>query len=118
VGKTYAALCEARRRRDRGTDVVLALVEEHGRERTAAAAEGLERVPPRRTEHQGVVSQEVDVEAVLRRAPEVAVVDELARANAPGARNAKRWQDVEELLEAGIDVVSTLNIQHLECSTT
>ncbi|MFW5420147.1 sensor histidine kinase KdpD [Nocardiopsis sp. CNT-189] len=114
VGKTYAALCEARRRRDRGTDVVLGLVDEHGRERTAAAAEGLERVPPRRAEHRGAVSDEVDVEALLLRAPEVAVVDELARANAPGARNAKRWQDVDELLEAGIDVVSTLNIQHLE----
>lgn len=110
VGKTYAALSEGHRRRERGTDVVAALVEAHGRPRTAEAAERLEQVPPRA----GADGPEVDVDAVLARAPEVAVIDEVARANGPGARNPKRRHDVEELLAAGIDVVTTLNIQHLE----
>ena len=114
VGKTYAALEEAHRRAARGTDVVVALVESHGRERTAAAVRGLEVLPRRTVVHRGVEVGELDVDAVLRRDPQVAVVDELAHTNAPGSRNPKRWQDVQELLEAGIDVVSTVNIQHLE----
>ncbi|MFD0482620.1 DUF4118 domain-containing protein [Kineococcus sp. GCM10028916] len=114
VGKTYAALDEAHRRVARGTDVVVALVESHGREHTAAAVRGLEVLPRRTVVHRGVECGELDVDAVLRRDPQVAVVDELAHTNAPGSRNPKRWQDVQELLEAGIDVVSTVNIQHLE----
>src|SRR5689334_5035098 len=107
-------LGEARRRLDRGTDVVIGLVETHGREKTAALLDGLETVPRRHAEHRGRVFDEMDVDAILARAPEVAVVDELAHTNVPGSRNAKRWQDIEELLEAGINVISTVNIQHLE----
>ncbi|MFB9375772.1 DUF4118 domain-containing protein [Kineococcus gynurae] len=114
VGKTVAMLDEARRRARRGTDVVVAVVETHGRVRTAEALEGLELVATRAVEHRGMTVAELDLDAVLARAPEVAVVDELAHTNAPGSRNAKRWQDVAELLAAGIDVVSTVNIQHLE----
>ncbi|MGW5331194.1 ATP-binding protein [Streptomyces bauhiniae] len=114
VGKTYAMLAEAHRRLERGTDCVVAYVEHHGRPRTETLLHGLEQVPRRRLEHRGVFFEEMDVDAVLRRAPAVALVDELAHTNIPGARNTKRWQDVEELLAAGIDVVSTVNIQHLE----
>ncbi|PWW52722.1 sensor histidine kinase [Actinokineospora spheciospongiae] len=111
VGKTFAALGEARRRRERGTDVVVGLVEAHGREKTAELVAGLE-VLPRRPGGPG--AGELDLDALLARAPEVAVVDELAHTNAPGSRNAKRWQDVEELLDAGIDILSAVNVQHLE----
>ncbi|WP_439377756.1 DUF4118 domain-containing protein [Amycolatopsis lexingtonensis] len=114
VGKTFAMLGEARRRLDRGTDVVVGLVETHGREKTAALLDGLETVPRRHADHRGRAFDEMDVDAILARAPEVAVVDELAHTNVPGSRNAKRWQDVEELLEAGIDVLSTVNVQHLQ----
>ncbi len=114
VGKTYAMLDEARRRAERGTDVAVAVVETHGRERTAERLAGLEVLPRRVVEHRGHELAEMDLDGVLRRHPEVAVVDELAHTNAPGSRHAKRWQDVEELLDAGIDVVSTVNIQHLE----
>jgi two-component system sensor histidine kinase KdpD len=114
VGKTFAALHEAHRRVARGTDVVVALAECHGRARTEAALAGLEVVPRRTVAHRGVEFAELDVDAVLRRAPEVAVVDELAHTNAPGSLHEKRWQDVQQLLDAGIDVVSTVNIQHLE----
>ncbi|RSD23831.1 sensor histidine kinase [Amycolatopsis eburnea] len=114
VGKTFAMLGEARRRLDRGTDVVVGLVETHGRAKTAALLDGLETVPRRHAEHRGRAFDEMDVDAILARAPEVAVVDELAHTNVPGSRNAKRWQDVEELLEAGIDVLSTVNVQHLQ----
>ncbi|WP_380170329.1 DUF4118 domain-containing protein [Kineococcus sp. DHX-1] len=118
VGKTFAALDEAHRRRDRGTDVVVGLVECHRRERTEALLEGLEVLPRRTVGHRGLDVAELDVDAVLRRRPEVVVVDELAHTNAPGVveegGNAKRWQDVEQILSAGIDVVSTVNIQHLE----
>ncbi|MGP4111310.1 ATP-binding protein [Streptomyces sp. 4N509B] len=114
VGKTFAMLCEAHRRAARGTDIVVALIEHHERPRTRELLVGLEEVPRRETEHRGSVFTEMDTDAVLRRNPAVALVDELAHTNAPGARNAKRWQDVEELLEAGIDVISTVNIQHLE----
>ncbi len=114
VGKTFAMLGEAHRRLERGTDVVIGLVETHGRVKTAELADGIETVPRRRFDHRGTEIEEMDVDAVLARAPEVAVVDELAHTNAPGSRNAKRCQDVGELLEAGIDVLTTVNVQHLE----
>ena len=114
VGKTYAMLAEAQRRRARGTDVVVGLLETHGRKMTAAMAEGLEIVPRRTMTHRGAIFTEMDLDAVLARHPEVALVDELAHTNVPGCRNPKRWQDVDELLDAGINVISTLNIQHLE----
>ncbi|WP_436758740.1 DUF4118 domain-containing protein [Streptosporangium sp. V21-05] len=114
VGKTFAMLAEGRRRAERGTDVVVGLVETHGRERVERLLEGMETVPRLAAEHRGAVFGELDVDAVVARRPEVVLVDELAHTNVPGSRNAKRWQDVEEILEAGIDVVSTLNVQHLE----
>ncbi|MFI8486717.1 ATP-binding protein [Streptomyces rubrogriseus] len=114
VGKTYAMLSEAHRRVERGTDCVVAFVEHHGRARTEVMLRGLEQVPRREVEYRGAAFTELDLDAVLARAPRVALVDELAHTNVPGVRNAKRWQDVEELLAAGIDVVSTVNIQHLE----
>ncbi|MHB9858497.1 ATP-binding protein [Streptomyces sp. YIM S03343] len=114
VGKTYAMLSEAHRRAERGTDVVVAFVENHGRPRTEVMLHGLEHMPRKELEYRGGTFTEMDVDAVLRRAPAVALVDELAHTNVPGSRNAKRWQDVAELLAAGIDVVSTVNIQHLE----
>lgn len=114
VGKTYAMLSEAHRRVERGTDCVVAFVEHHNRARTEVMLHGLEQVPRRELEYRGSVFTEMDVDAVLERAPAVALVDELAHTNVPGSRNDKRWQDVAELLSAGIDVVSTVNIQHLE----
>ena len=114
VGKTYAMLGEGRRRLERGTDVVVGFVETHGRLHTAEMTEGLEIVPRRELRYREAVFTEMDVDAVLARRPAVALVDELAHTNVPGSRNEKRWQDVEELLGAGIDVVSTVNIQHLE----
>ncbi|MFC8623570.1 DUF4118 domain-containing protein [Streptomyces anulatus] len=114
VGKTYAMLSEAHRRVERGTDCVVAFVEHHDRPRTEVMLHGLELLPRRELEYRGTVFTEMDVDAVLERAPAVALVDELAHTNVPGSRNAKRWQDVEELLKAGIDVISTVNIQHLE----
>ncbi|MEU1957882.1 sensor histidine kinase KdpD [Nocardia sp. NPDC019304] len=114
VGKTYAMLGEAHRRLERGRDVVAAVVETHGREKTAELLDGIERIPPKLIEYRGSIFQEVDVDAVLRRAPAVVLVDELAHTNAPGSAHEKRWQDVAELLDAGIDVISTVNVQHLE----
>ncbi|MFJ8493129.1 ATP-binding protein [Streptomyces sp. NPDC094038] len=114
VGKTYAMLSEAHRRIERGTDCVVAFVEHHDRPRTEVMLHGLEEIPRRELEYRGAVFTEMDVDAVLARRPQVALVDELPHTNIPGSRNAKRWQDVEELLAAGIDVVSTVNIQHLE----
>ncbi|MFF4650416.1 ATP-binding protein [Streptomyces sp. NPDC001380] len=114
VGKTYRMLDEARRRADRGTDVVVAYVECHGRARTERMLEGLEVVPRAVRTHRGAEFTELDTDAVLARRPRVALVDELAHANVPGGRHAKRWQDVEELLAAGIDVLTTVNVQHLE----
>ncbi|MGZ8741508.1 MAG: DUF4118 domain-containing protein [Nocardioides sp.] len=114
VGKTYAMLSEGRRRLERGTDVTVGFVETHGRRRTAEMTDGLEIVPRRELRYRDGVFTEMDVDAVLARRPRVALVDELAHTNVPGSRNAKRWQDVEELLAAGIDVISTVNIQHLE----
>ncbi|PZR52395.1 histidine kinase [Xylanimonas oleitrophica] len=117
VGKTYAMLDEAERRRARGTDVVVGLVETHGREATAAKLGDLEVVPRRTVTYRGTALTELDTDAVLRRAPQVALVDELAHTNAPGSRHAKRWQDVHDLLEGGIDVVTTVNVQHLASLT-
>ncbi|MCL8015212.1 sensor histidine kinase KdpD [Streptomyces sp. AS02] len=114
VGKTYAMLSEAHRRIERGTDCVVAFVEHHHRPRTEVMLHGLEEIPRKDLEYRGSVFTEMDVDAVLARRPQVALVDELAHTNIPGSRNTKRWQDVEELLEAGIDVISTVNIQHLE----
>ena len=114
VGKTVAMLAEGRRRHERGTDVVIGLLETHGRSFTAAQSDGLEVVPRRTVEHRGTGLTELDVEAVLARGPQVALVDELAHTNAPGSPRAKRWEDIEVLLDAGIDVISTVNIQHLE----
>ena len=114
VGKTYAMLGEAHRRLERGTDVVAAVVETHGRTKTAELLEGIEVIPPRYIDYRGSSFPELDVPAVLARHPQVVLVDELAHTNTPGSKNPKRWQDVEELLDAGITVISTVNVQHLE----
>ncbi len=114
VGKTFSMLQEGHRRTERGTDLVVGFVETHGRRRTAELTEGLEIVPRRRIEYRGVVVEEMDTEAVIARHPQVVLVDELAHTNAPGSPRAKRWEDVEALLDAGIDVISTCNVQHLE----
>jgi two-component system, OmpR family, sensor histidine kinase KdpD len=114
VGKTFAMLNEGCRRAARGTDVVVGYVETHGRPNTAAQVGDLEIVPRRRLEYRGSQFEEMDLDAVLARRPTVVLVDELAHTNIPGSRNEKRWQDVEQLLDAGIDVISTVNIQHLE----
>jgi two-component system sensor histidine kinase KdpD len=114
VGKTFAMLGEAHRRASRGTDLIVGLVETHGRPRTAEQLDGLEVLPRLQLQHRGVVLSELDVAAVLTRRPEVVVIDELAHSNAPGSRNVKRWQDIDELLDAGVDVLTTVNIQHLE----
>ena len=114
VGKTYEMLAQAKTLLVEGSDVVAATVETHGRSATAQMADGIETVPTRPVEHRGTVLHELDVDAVLARTPDVVLVDELAHSNAPGMRNAKRWEDIRDLLDAGIDVLSTVNIQHLE----
>ncbi|MGE0454651.1 MAG: DUF4118 domain-containing protein [Vicinamibacteria bacterium] len=114
VGKTYAMLEAARKHRAEGRDVVVGWVETHGRQETARLLEGLERLPPRETDHRGVQIAEFDIDRALARRPSLILLDELAHTNAPGARHAKRWQDALELLDAGIDVDTTLNVQHLE----
>ncbi len=114
VGKTYAMLLEGRRRRDAGEVVVAAFVETHGRAATAEAVGDLEVIPRQAIAYRGTTVEEMDVDAVLARRPQVALVDELAHTNAPGSRHEKRWQDVHDLLDAGINVISTVNIQHLE----
>jgi len=115
VGKTYAMLNEGWRRKERrSADVVVGYVETHDRRGTAEQIRDLEVVPRRRIEHRGSTFEEMDIDAILARGPDVALVDELAHTNVPGSRNAKRWQDIDELLAAGIDVISTLNVQHLE----
>jgi two-component system sensor histidine kinase KdpD len=115
VGKTYAMLNEAHRRHDRGTDIVVGFVETHGRAQTAGLLHGLEAVPRRSVEHRGSQFEEMDLDAVLARHPKVALIDEIAHTNAPeSGRHEKRWQDVLELLDAGIDVITTVNIQHFE----
>jgi len=114
VGKTFAMLNEGRRRHDRGADVVVGFVEFHGRPHTAEQVGDVEIIPRRTVEYRGTTLEEMDLDAILRRRPQQVLVDEYAHTNAPGSPNEKRWQDVDELLDAGIDVVSTVNIQHLE----
>src|ERR1700730_6418187 len=111
VGKTFAMLNEGWRGHERGKDVVVGLVETHGRPSTAAQVRDLEVIPRKKIEYRGSTFEEMDLDAILARKPELALVDELAHTNVPGSRNGKRWEDVEELLGAGVDVVSTLNIQ-------
>ena len=114
VGKTYRMLQEGRQAATEGVDVVIGYLEPHDRPETAALAEGLETLPRRRVEHQGVTLEELDTEALVRRAPELALIDELAHTNAPGSVNPKRYMDIEVVLDAGVDVISTVNVQHLE----
>jgi two-component system sensor histidine kinase KdpD len=114
VGKTCQMLREARELKDRGVDIVVGYFEPHGRKETIAMAEGLDIVPRRRVEYRGSLFEEMDAEAILRCNPEVAVVDEFPHTNVPGSTRAKRWEDVHVLLDAGIDVLTTMNVQHLE----
>ena len=114
VGKTYRMLQEGRQAQAEGRDVAIGYLEPHDRPDTAALAEGLEVVPRLKVQHGTLEIDEMDVDAVIRRAPELALVDELAHTNAPGSRNEKRYQDIDEILDAGVDVISTVNIQHLE----
>src|SRR5580693_2640430 len=114
VGKTFEMLTQGRRRRLEGLDVVVAVVETHGRVETEALTKGFEIIPKKRSLYRGHVVAEMDLDAVLQRRPKLALVDELAHTNAEGSRHPKRYQDVEELLAAGIDVYSTVNIQHIE----
>jgi two-component system sensor histidine kinase KdpD len=114
VGKTYAMLNEGHRRKQRGTDVVIGFVESHGRKLTEELVGDLEVIPRRTVDYRGTVFEEMDLDAVLQRQPKVALVDELAHTNVPGSKHEKRWQDVMELLSAGIDVITAVNIQHLE----
>jgi two-component system, OmpR family, sensor histidine kinase KdpD len=114
VGKTYRMLEEGRQAQAEGRDVVIGYLEPHDRPETAALAEGLEVVPKLRARHGGLELDEMDAEAVIRRTPELALVDELAHTNAPGSQHEKRYEDIDDILEAGIDVISTVNVQHLE----
>jgi two-component system, OmpR family, sensor histidine kinase KdpD len=114
VGKTYRMLQEGRQALNEGRDVVIGYLEPHDRPETTALAEGIEVVPRLQAQHGSLELDEMDVDAVIRRAPELALIDELAHTNAPGMRNEKRFQDIDEILDAGIDVISTVNIQHLE----
>lgn len=114
VGKTYEMLLEGQRLKKQGVDVVIGIVETHGRAETASLVGDLEQLPRRKIEYRGVMLEEMDLDTVLRRRPVVALVDELAHTNAPGSRYGKRYQDVEELLRSGISVITTLNVQHLE----
>src|SRR5262245_2930777 len=114
VGKTYAMLEAARQRRAEGVDVVIGWIETHGRRETEALLDGLERLPPRLATHRGLTLREFDLDAALARRPAILLVDELAHTNAPDSKHARRFQDVQELLDAGIDVYTTLNVQHLE----
>jgi len=114
VGKTYAMLQAARRLREQGMDVVVGLVETHGRQETAALLEGLEQLPLKEVSYRERTLREFDLDAALARRPALILVDELAHSNAPGSRHPKRWQDIEELLDAGINVLTTINVQHLE----
>jgi two-component system, OmpR family, sensor histidine kinase KdpD len=114
VGKTFAMLDEGHRRKQRGTDVVIGFVESHGRPLTEERCNGLEIVPRRVIDYRGTRFEEMDLDAVLARHPKVALIDELAHTNVPGSRHTKRWEDVLEIVDAGIDVITTVNIQHLE----
>ena len=114
VGKTYQMLQEGHRLKNEGIDVVIGLLETHGRTEIAKLAEGLEVIPRYRQEYRGVTVEEMDVDAILARKPQVALIDELAHTNVPGSLNPKRYQDVEDILAAGIHVITTMNVQHLE----
>src|SRR5579864_9416142 len=114
VGKTYQMLTDAHELVKRGVDVVIGYLEPHGRKDTIAQAEGLELIPRHKMEYRGAVFEEMDMQAILARHPEVCVVDELPHTNVPGSTHVKRWENVLELLDAGIDVMTTMNIQHLE----
>ena len=117
VGKTYSMLSEAIRRKERGEDVVIGVIEAHGRPRTAELAAKLEAVPRRKLDYKGVVFEEMDVDAIIARAPQVVLIDELAHTNIEGSKHRKRYEDVLEILDAKIDVLSTLNVQHIESVT-
>src|SRR5258707_4607822 len=114
VGKTFSMLSEALRRRSRGEDVVIGVVESHGRKGIEELLTQIESVPRKKIEYKGTIFEEMDVDAILARRPQVVLVDELAHTNIPGSKHRKRYEDVQELLAARIDVVSTLNIQHIE----
>jgi two-component system sensor histidine kinase KdpD len=114
VGKTYRMLQEAHANAAAGFDVVVGIVEDHGRVDTAKLVEGLEVLPRRQVSYRGTLLEELDVDAVVKRAPDIVLVDELAHSNAPGSRHSKRFEDIEDVLDAGIDVLSTVNVQHLE----
>src|SRR5437762_7939608 len=114
VGKTYAMLQAAQRERAAGADIVVGYVEPHGRTETEALLQGMGSIPPREMPYRGVTLREFDLDAALKRRPQLILVDELAHTNVDGSRHAKRWQDVEELLAAGVDVWTTLNVQHIE----
>ncbi len=114
VGKTYAMLLAARERRSENSDIIVGLVETHGRKETALLLEGLEVLPPKQIEYRGTTLYEFDLDAALKRKPSIILVDELAHTNAQGCRHPKRWQDIDELLDVGIDVYTALNVQHLE----
>jgi two-component system sensor histidine kinase KdpD len=114
VGKTFAMLAEAQRLRAQGLDILIGVAETHGRQETAALLTGLATQPPRHITHRGRTVTEFDLDAALARRPALILMDELAHSNVAGSRHPKRWQDVEELLEAGIDVFTTVNVQHLE----
>src|SRR5262245_31072758 len=114
VGKTYEMLQSARAKRQEGVDIVVGVVETHGRRETQALLDDLEIIPRRRVAYKGATLEEMDLDAILRRRPDIVLVDELAHSNAPGSRHPKRCRDVEELLAAGIDVYTTVNIQHIE----
>jgi len=117
VGKTYNMLSEAIRRHSRGEDVVVGVIETHGRKPIAELASRLETVPRRKLEYKGTIFEEMDVDAILARKPQVAVIDELAHTNIEGSKHAKRYQDVIEILDHNIDVLSTMNVQHIESLT-
>ena len=114
VGKTYTMLEEAQSQKEKGTQIVVACVEAHGRKETEELLAGLESIPLKEIDYRGIKVREMDLDAVLERHPQLVLVDELAHTNAPGSRHSKRYQDVQELLNAGIDVYTTLNIQHLD----
>jgi two-component system sensor histidine kinase KdpD len=114
VGKTFRMLLEGHAEQESGHDVVIGLLESHGRAETAALAEGLPRIPRRRVEYRGTMLEEMDLPAILRRAPELCLIDELAHTNVPAVEHHKRYEDIEDVLAAGIDVLSTVNVQHLE----
>src|SRR5512136_173689 len=114
VGKTFQMLQEGHRLKSEGIDVVIGLLETHGRADIARLGEGLEAVPRYRQDYHGIAVEEMNVDAVIARKPQVALIDELAHTNVPGSRNAKRYEDVQDILAAGIHVLSTLNVQHLE----